>query len=207
VEQQLSRLRISVSTIGLVFCGVALYASIPAPGGVINGCYKKSGGTLRIVDSGIESCNSNEIPVNWNQIGPQGAAGAPGAAGPSGPVGPQGSVGPQGPAGVIPAYFNRDDSLYFLNTTGIVNSLTVPAGTYLITGHETVYGSDDDRQDYRCTLSTGTGFTAGGIFHREQHSVAVQDMATFNAPTTITMHCVGYNVWADDGTLSAVKVW
>src|SRR5687767_4271970 len=60
--------------------GVA-YAVIPSANGVISGCYKKSGGTLRVIDPAIESCQANEVALPWNQTGPQGVTGTPGAAG------------------------------------------------------------------------------------------------------------------------------
>ncbi len=68
----------------------AVYASIPGPSGVINGCYQKSSGKLRVIDSAA-TCNPSEVALNWNQTGP---AGAPGPAGPAGPPGPPGPPGP-----------------------------------------------------------------------------------------------------------------
>jgi hypothetical protein len=66
--------------------GVA-YASIPAPDGTINGCYKNSTGMLITIDSSA-SCPSGYTALNWSQTGPQGPAGATGATGPQGPAGP-----------------------------------------------------------------------------------------------------------------------
>ena len=92
--------------------GIA-YATIPS-GNVINGCYARSGGTLRVIDGGVTNCKSSETSLNWNVQGPQGAigpqgtqgatgaqgaAGATGAQGPAGPTGATGPAGPQGPAG------------------------------------------------------------------------------------------------------------
>jgi hypothetical protein len=59
--------------------GVA-YASIPAPDGVIHGCYKTSTGMLIAIDSSA-SCPSGYTALNWNQTGPQGPAGSPGLSG------------------------------------------------------------------------------------------------------------------------------
>jgi hypothetical protein len=62
--------------------GLAAYASIPDPSGVIHGCYK-SDGSLSVIDpSRVSTCPRGQAPLNWNQTGPQG---------------PQGSQGPQGP--------------------------------------------------------------------------------------------------------------
>jgi hypothetical protein len=55
--------------------GIA-WADIP-DGGVIHGCYKATGGSLRVIDtSTAETCNPSEKPLSWNQTGPTGAAGA-----------------------------------------------------------------------------------------------------------------------------------
>ena len=94
--------------VAVPLAGVAAGAAVPDSGtGVINGCYQRSSGQLRVVDpapagNGRGGCSSAEIPISWNQVGPQGAsgpAGAQGEPGPPGPVGPAGAVGPAGPAG------------------------------------------------------------------------------------------------------------
>jgi hypothetical protein len=72
-----------VGTAVATAAGVA-YAVIPSPNGVINGCYKKSGGTLRVIDPAVETCQANEVALPWNQTGLQGVPGATGAAGPPG---------------------------------------------------------------------------------------------------------------------------
>jgi hypothetical protein len=103
--------------------GTAAYAataSIPGQGGVIAGCYVKSGGTLRVIDSSVTTCKKNETSLDWNQTGPAGPAGLAGPTGPAGatgspgptgltgatgPAGPTGPTGPTGPAGSSNADF------------------------------------------------------------------------------------------------------
>ena len=71
-----------------------------------SGCYSKANGALRVVASG-DDCRSNEVPITWNERGPQGPAGPAGAQGPDGPPGEQGEAGepgPQGPAGGLAGY-------------------------------------------------------------------------------------------------------
>src|SRR5215204_7418508 len=103
-----SRRIIVFSAIGIMLLSVIAYASIPGADGVIYGCYKKSGGTLRVIDKSVTNCAENETLLSWNQTGPQGPAGpqgpqgeqgAAGPAGPAGPVGPEGPAGPAGPQG------------------------------------------------------------------------------------------------------------
>jgi len=90
-------------------------ATIPGSGGVINGCYNRTNGALRVIDTSAAGCSNVESPLSWNQTGPQGLQGPQGAkgdkgdqgtTGPAGPTGPQGAkgdVGPQGPAGSVGA--------------------------------------------------------------------------------------------------------
>jgi hypothetical protein len=70
----------------LLSSGVVL-ASIPDSSGIINGCYNKASGSLRVIDAASDTCRPSETAISWNQTGPQG------------PVGPQGPAGPQGPPG------------------------------------------------------------------------------------------------------------
>lgn len=89
---------------GLVVAGTALAHDGPGftfSGGTIYGCVEKGDGEIRLVN-GPGVCKRNEVAVQWNVAGPQGAtgpAGAPGIAGPVGPMGPAGPQGPMGPAG------------------------------------------------------------------------------------------------------------
>jgi hypothetical protein len=89
--------------------GIA-WAAIPA-GGVISGCYQKNEGNLRVIDTTTTACNTSEVPISWNQTGPQGAQGPQGPRGDkgdkgekgdkgdAGAQGPQGERGEQGPPG------------------------------------------------------------------------------------------------------------
>lgn len=61
--------------------GVA-WATIPGDGGVIQGCYTKVGGILRVVDAEKgQHCLGIEVPINWNQRGLKGDPGANGTNG------------------------------------------------------------------------------------------------------------------------------
>jgi hypothetical protein len=83
-----------------VGAGIA-YASIPSTNGVINGCYEKRTGILRVIDSDAgKTCLSFETPISWNQQGPKGEAGPAGPAGMTGAAGPRGENGTPGQKGV-----------------------------------------------------------------------------------------------------------
>lgn len=73
---------------GLVAALVGTAALANGSPQVINACYQREEGDLRILSTG--TCHKDEIPISWNQ------AGVPG---PAGPQGPQGPAGPAGPAG------------------------------------------------------------------------------------------------------------
>ena len=76
-------------------------AAIPSDGGVINGCYLKVGGILRVIDTAKgQKCLPNaEVALNWSQQGQPGVPGSPGVPGQPGPKGDKGDKGDQGPAG------------------------------------------------------------------------------------------------------------
>src|SRR5215210_813723 len=59
----------------LATAGGFAYAAIPGEDGVINGCRQKVSGALRVIDSSA-TCNSSEVPLNWNQSGPPGSSDA-----------------------------------------------------------------------------------------------------------------------------------
>jgi hypothetical protein len=84
--------------VGALAAGGIAWADIP-DSGVINGCYKTVGGSLRVIDMSLgNSCKVGETSLNWNQTGPQGP---PGQKGDTGPAGPSGPAGPPGPVNVV----------------------------------------------------------------------------------------------------------
>jgi hypothetical protein len=62
----------------LLVAGGIAYATIPDASGVSHGCYNKTQGSLRIIDSDkAQTCSNGEAPRDWNQTGPQRPAGRP----------------------------------------------------------------------------------------------------------------------------------
>jgi len=70
--------------LGVMAVGGIAYATIPDGNGVIHGCYKKSGGTLRVIDASVTNCDKTETALTWGQSGPPGAPGTPGVDGADG---------------------------------------------------------------------------------------------------------------------------
>jgi hypothetical protein len=83
-------------TVALV-SGVA-YASIPDGSGTIHGCYAKSTGALRVIDTG--GCKSAELALTWAQQGTPGTPGTNGTNGAPGTNGTNGAPGTNGTNGV-----------------------------------------------------------------------------------------------------------
>jgi hypothetical protein len=71
-ESRRGRRRAGIVIIAVAVFGIAsvTHAAIPDSDGVIKACYSKSGGTLRVSDSG--ACKSTEISLSWNNVGPAG---------------------------------------------------------------------------------------------------------------------------------------
>lgn len=66
---------------------------------VINACYSRLLGVLRVVTPPFSNCLFTEAPLSWNTQGPAGPAGSQGSPGPQGTQGPRGATGPQGATG------------------------------------------------------------------------------------------------------------
>ena len=83
-----------------LIAGIAT-AAIPGDGGVVNGCYLKVGGILRVIDTAKgQKCLPNaEVALNWNQQGQAGVPGLPGAQGQPGQNGEKGENGDKGEPG------------------------------------------------------------------------------------------------------------
>ena len=115
--------------LALALTGSVAYSAIPDSGDVIHGCYDNSSGAVRVIDTEAGGvCRGGETALDWNQQGPPGVPGATGAQGPQ---------GAQGPPGVGTVYGKSAGGPVALPKPGnkkTVVSLTVPRGSYAITG-------------------------------------------------------------------------
>lgn len=212
--RQSNRRTLVLLTMAVLLTGVIAFASIPGSDGVIHGCYKKSGGTLRVIDTTIAQCDSRaEIPIDWNQIGPEGPQGPVGPVGLQGIEGPQGATGatgetgatgPTGASGLSEVYAGYGDS-DDVTTAQIIVSKNVPADSYLITAKVNGASSAPEPQILTCFLSTGnkSAITVDYAFFGGVPLV-FQDFATFSAPAAITLTCSGIQTSAH-GVLTAIK--
>jgi hypothetical protein len=128
-----SRRTLAVSLALLVAVGVASFAFATARQSavVIQACYSKRSGALRIA----RSCHPGEKPLVWNRTGPAGPVGPGGATGPAGAAGPSGPTGPAGSARAY-AYVNgsvSSPSFAAARTRGFSAVSEPAAGEYCLT--------------------------------------------------------------------------
>lgn len=192
-------------------------ATIPDAAGVIHGCYNATNGSQRIIDTSVQSCKTNEVPIQWNQTGPQGPLG------PQGPQGPLGQQGPQGPQGAPGTPGSGSSDVY--STTGpsvglrilpqVVATLNVPAGQYWIMFTSTLINTTSDILNPTDTIGcaiVGVGSPNSVRLGPDanQAVMALQEVANFSAPTTITVGCSGFTLrfsgQSDNNVLTALKV-
>ena len=69
------RAALAGAAVAAVLGGGAAWAAIPDASGVINGCYQKIVGHLRVVDPGTGDCRPSEVAITWNQARGQRRAG------------------------------------------------------------------------------------------------------------------------------------
>jgi hypothetical protein len=90
-----------------------------------------------------------------------------------------------------------------------VISKQVPAGSYFISFRIALTNDDGDPQEVSCTLSTGDSSRIRIDSSPDAHTgtLVLQDVATFATTTTISVHCVGFQVIpAGKIVLTALKV-
>ena len=117
--------------LGAALAGTAV-ASIPGPGGTIKGCYKKSNGSLRVIDS-AKSCQSSEKALTWNT---------------------------KGPAGPSEAFSGQRDTPVTVQGGGLdIARLDVPGGSYAVTATALLQTPSPPSQDafIGCFLQTPSG--------------------------------------------------
>jgi hypothetical protein len=94
--------RAAVVAIAAAFAVAGLASATIPTNNVIDACYSRSGGSLRVIDATVTKCGKSETSLAWNVQGVKGDKGETGATGPQGAQGvpgPQGAPGPQGEPG------------------------------------------------------------------------------------------------------------
>src|SRR3954453_13906916 len=183
-----------------------------------SGTKTPSGAQLSLLDSDGHSCPKGQTEITWNRTGPPGNDGADGVSVtseaftadpnalncPTGGSkftaaedsvtyacnGEKGDTGDTGPPGPSAAYTNYDTSSHSIaeGDTQTVSSLTVPAGSYVLSGSVGAGGIDDT--DFMQCQFIGTG--VNGQLALIQHNGRVPvlgDTTVSNTSNVIFLRC------------------
>lgn len=179
---------------GLVAGGVAL-ATIPDSNGVLHGCYQKSSGNLRIIDTSVANCRPSETAISWNATGPAG------------------DVGPRGPSNA----FYKDQSDTFgseslnLNTFIKTVTLSLPAGSYVVNA-TAAFGSGVAFNVVQCQIqwTGGSGPAVQGTIGGSANSFLVMPLmspVTLAATDDVSIACRGgSDVNTQPSAITAIQV-
>ena len=160
------------------------------------------------------------VPGSTGATGPQGPVGPVGATGSVGPPGPQGSPGPQGPpgpsgSGASDVYSVTVPSAGLRIVSREVVALDVPAGQYWIAFTSTVTNTTSDILNPTDTV--GCAIVGAGSSNlvrlgpdANQSVMALQAVASFGAPATISVRCAGstlnFSGQSNNNVLTALRV-
>jgi len=149
--------------------------------------------------------------------GPKGDKGDSGPIGPSG--GPQGPMGPAGPAGPATDGFSisAPSAVPFAATSNqfvILQTLSLPAGKYLITAHSMAHNASVSESTINCTLNAGgltidsLGPGGGDVATNVDTSINLNGAATLGSAGSVTIVCQTSAILGDypQRTISAVKL-
>jgi hypothetical protein len=184
----------------LAVAGGIGYAAIPT-NGLINGCYAKTNGGLRVVDpSAGQTCTQKETALQWSQAGPKGDRGP--------------SDAYSDDSGLSPLNFSSNDAV------GVdVATLNLPAGSYVFNAKVMVGNRPDgENAEFTCTLRYGfavvfdiSSVRLGGGAPGAAGSIATlasSGTRTLAAPQTVRLNCntTSADAFAQYGQLNAVAV-
>ena len=151
LSQRGIRLLLATTVLLALAAGIA-YASIPDSSGLIQACYQKVNGQLRVIDTSKGgTCNSSETALSWNQTGPVGAKGATGARGSTGANGingQKGATGPKGPAGGLDSVQVVSQNIAGTGGGFVTLFVDCPAGTTLTGGGAQILGHVGDADGF-----------------------------------------------------------
>jgi hypothetical protein len=191
-----------------------------------NGAKQKNGTPLNIIDSDLASCNRNQAEAVWNQTGPPGADGADGVSVTSASLSPgdancpdggsqftaandnmtyacngaKGDKGDTGATGPSAAFTNYGDGFHTIGDglTQTVASVTVPAGSYVLSGAAQAIGIDFP-EFLQCFFSAGaTVHGRVAVFTSDRNVPVLGDVTLANSTNPVFLRC-----FALDGTIQA----
>jgi hypothetical protein len=190
-----------------VVAGGIAVAAIPGDEGVIQACYMKTSGNLRVIDPSLgKTCHpTKELALSWNQAGIKGDPGPAGADGPKGDKGDPGADGATGPAG-------SEGAKGETGATGPPGPQGIPGpvgpagqpGPAGVPGYQVVveHGSilPQSGQGFRATCPHGKVVIGGGAYPDDQHFFELNDNIHLGAPERLFNETVyrAWRVWAEN---------
>jgi hypothetical protein len=186
----------------LLVAGGIAYATIPDASGMIHGCYNKTQGSLRVIDSDkAQTCSNGEAPLNWSQTGPQGIQG------------PKGDTGPTGPSDV----WSVDGCCAVLKNIApfktwvtVATTSTLPAGSYSVESEIEIENVLSSYTAYACDLVDSEANIYQDTRFSSADWVTIPDQAviTLANPDTISLECFADQPGAEafNWKLAAIKV-
>jgi hypothetical protein len=198
----------AVAVIVLLAAAGVAYATIPDGGGVIHGCFTKSGGSLRVIDAGVVNCKSTESALNWNVAGP------PGPQGQQGPTGPQVPAGPQGPSGSSHGYIVSTSQVpvaAFPVYSQVALLSSVPAGIYMVWGQVHLGDAVNTAGSAWCRIAVNGTKLAGsetqGEYPQNTLNLSIASAATLTgAGSSVEVDCRGNGTELADVNLTLIRV-
>jgi hypothetical protein len=148
-------------------------------------------------------CRKHDRKLSWNQTGPQGVQGTAGARGAQGIQGIQGIQGATGPSNgySAEAVGGNDLSGFSIHDTPTtVSSLSLPAGSYMISGEATINDATatENNQCYLQSPSdTEIAVSYGSTTSTTPNAVLTEFAPLTTSGGTVTMVCYGTDPAAD----------
>jgi hypothetical protein len=182
---------------------------------------------VSLADSSGEGSSSKEkANASQSKRGPRGKTGPAGPRGPQGPEGPAGANGAPGAPGAPGAngaargFFTQNTNFVDVPGTGVattVLSLSLPAGSYVISGRATVNNNGAASNDQiACTLAAGAVsqtadhfFLGANVATGESEDTSWTIAASLGAAGQATLRCTGQAGWSGniiEPAITAVQV-
>lgn len=175
--------------------------ALASGGGTITACVHHGTGALYVK----HKCEKSDKKLTWNQVGPQGSTGAGGPMGPAGPISPSSG------------FTSYNASQVAINNSGntTVDSVVVPAGTYIVTAKTVGAISPPGAIDKTlCVLVDPSGTTVDTTQSNVDSATIALNAMTLVGPVTttggtITLRCqsvAGNNTHMDNSHIAAIKL-
>jgi hypothetical protein len=208
------------AVVGAAAMGGVAWGDVP-DSGVIHGCSKASGGSLRVIDQSLgEQCKLGENALDWNQTGPTGPRGPSGAMGRQGPTGP---LGPTGPSELWDVTSETGSgSLPADGTEVTVASLAVPPGDYFVSAQATfrsvwsftkvvgitcfITSSGTIFQRASIEFDTNQSDNSGGLIEVLPVQAHVHSVGSFSIIRDECVSSTGVEAFWESPSLSAIRV-